>query len=80
MGDIFGAPLAAEGVFAFFLESTFLGLYLFGRGRVSPRAALVLGLMVAVGATLSAFWIIVANSWQQTPAGFTSSTRRRAPS
>ena len=70
VGDIFGAPLAAEGVFAFFLESSFLGLYLFGRGRVSKRLHWFSSLMVAVGATLSAFWIIVANSWQQTPAGY----------
>ena len=70
VGDIFGAPLAAEGVFAFFLESGFLGLYLFGRGRVSKGVHWFSILMVAVGATLSAFWIIVANSWQQTPAGF----------
>src|SRR5512143_1835339 len=71
VGDIFGAPLAAEGVFAFFLESGFLGLYLFGRDRVSRRIHWFSILMVAVGATLSAFWIIVANSWQQTPAGYT---------
>jgi cytochrome d ubiquinol oxidase subunit I len=70
VGDIFGAPLAAEGIFAFFLESTFLGLYLFGRKKVGPGVHWFSILMVAVGATISAFWIIVANSWQQTPAGF----------
>ncbi len=70
VGDIFGAPLAAEGVFAFFLESGFLGLYLFGRNRVSKGVHWFSVLMVAVGATISAFWIIVANSWQQTPAGY----------
>src|SRR5512147_892724 len=70
VGDIFGAPLAAEGVLAFFLESGFLGLYLFGRGRVSKGAHWFSILMVAVGATISAFWIIVANSWQQTPGVF----------
>jgi cytochrome d ubiquinol oxidase subunit I len=70
VGDIFGAPLAAEGVFAFFLESGFLGLYLFGRGRVSRGVHWFSILMVAVGATISAFWIIVAGSWMQTPAGF----------
>ncbi len=70
VGDIFGAPLAAEGVFAFFLESGFLGLYLFGRNRVSPGVHWFSALMVALGSTISAFWIIVANSWQQTPAGF----------
>lgn len=70
VGDIFGAPLAAEGVFAFFLESGFLGLYLFGRGRVSKGVHWFSILMVAVGSTISAFWILVANSWQQTPAGY----------
>lgn len=70
VGDIFGAPLAAEGVFAFFLESTFLGLYIFGRGRVSKGVHWFSIFMVAVGSTISAFWILVANSWQQTPAGF----------
>jgi cytochrome d ubiquinol oxidase subunit I len=70
VGDVFGAPLAAEAVFAFFLESTFLGLYLFGRSRVSKAVHWLSILMVAVGSTLSAFWIIVANSWQQTPDGF----------
>ncbi|MEN8153502.1 MAG: cytochrome ubiquinol oxidase subunit I [Acidobacteriota bacterium] len=70
VGDIFGAPLAAEGVFAFFLESGFLGLYLFGRNKVSKGVHWFSILMVAVGSTLSAFWIIVAGSWQQTPAGF----------
>jgi len=70
VGDIFGAPLAAEGVFAFFLESGFLGLYLFGRNKVSKGVHWFSIFMVAVGATISAFWILVANSWQQTPAGF----------
>jgi cytochrome d ubiquinol oxidase subunit I len=70
VGDIFGAPLAAEGIFAFFLESGFLGLYLFGRNKVSKAVHWFSILMVAVGATISAFWIIVANSWQQTPAGY----------
>jgi len=70
VGDIFGAPLAAEAIFAFFLESSFLGLYLFGRNRVSKGIHWFSILMVAIGATISAFWIIVANSWQQTPDGF----------
>ena len=70
VGDIFGAPLAAEAVFAFFMESAFLGLYLFGRGKVSRGVHWFSILMVAVGSTISAFWIIVANSWQQTPAGY----------
>ncbi|MCP4374970.1 MAG: cytochrome ubiquinol oxidase subunit I, partial [bacterium] len=70
VGDIFGAPLAAEGIFAFFLESTFVGVLLFGWKRISKKAMWFASLMVAVGATLSAFWIIVANSWMQTPAGY----------
>lgn len=70
VGDIFGAPLAAEAVFAFFLESVFLGFYLFGRRRLSQGMIFFSILMVALGATLSAFWIIAANSWQQTPAGY----------
>lgn len=70
VGDIFGAPLAAEAVFAFFLESTFLGLYLFGRNRVSKGIHWFSILMVTLGSMISAFWILVANSWQQTPAGF----------
>ncbi len=76
VGDIFGAPLAAEGVLAFFLESAFLGLYLFGRHRISKGWQVFAIFMVAVGATLSAFWIIVANSWMQTPAGFTMNNGR----
>ena len=70
VGDIFGAPLAAEAVFAFFLESSFLGLYLFGRNRVSKGVHWFSALMVGVGSTISAFWILVAGSWMQTPAGF----------
>jgi cytochrome d ubiquinol oxidase subunit I len=70
VGDIFGAPLAAEGVFAFFLESAFLALLIFGWGRVSRRMLWLSSVLVAAGATLSAFWILVANSWQQTPAGY----------
>jgi cytochrome d ubiquinol oxidase subunit I len=70
VGDIFGAPLAAEGVFAFFLESGFLGLYIFGRNRVSKKWHWFAILMVAIGSTISAFWILAANSWMQTPAGY----------
>ena len=70
VGDIFGSPLAAEGIFAFFLESTFLGVLLFGKNRVSPKVHFFSALMVMLGATMSAFWIIVANSWMQTPVGF----------
>lgn len=70
VGDIFGAPLAIEAVVAFFLESTFLAILVFAWDRVSTRAMWFASLMVAVGSTLSAFWILVANSWQQTPAGY----------
>lgn len=70
VGDVFGSPLAAEALISFFLESTFLGILVFGWNRVSPKAHFFATLMVAVGATLSALWIIVANSWQHTPAGF----------
>ncbi|MEN6349093.1 MAG: cytochrome ubiquinol oxidase subunit I, partial [Syntrophomonas sp.] len=70
VGDIFGAPLAAEGVFAFFLESTFVGLLIFGRDKISPAMRFVSSVLVALGSTMSAFWIIVANSWQQTPTAY----------
>jgi cytochrome bd ubiquinol oxidase subunit I len=70
VGDIFGAPLAAEGVLAFFMESTFMGVLLFGWNRFSVKTLWISSFLLALGATLSAFWIIVANSWMQTPAGF----------
>lgn len=70
VGDIFGAPLAAEGVFAFFLESVFLGVLLFGRQKVSEKTYWWSSFLVFFGAHLSGLWIIIANSWMQTPAGF----------
>lgn len=70
VGDIFGSALAAEGIFAFALESGFLGLLLFGWNRVSTRVHFFATIMVALGSMFSAIWIVVANSWQQTPAGF----------
>ncbi len=70
VGDIFGAPLAAEGVFAFFLESGFIGLLIFGRKRISSTTRWLASALVALGTALSAFWILVANSWMQTPAGY----------
>jgi cytochrome d ubiquinol oxidase subunit I len=70
VGDIFGSALAAEGVFAFALESTFLGVLLFGWNKVSPRVHFFSTIMVTLGSMFSAIWIVVANSWQQTPAGF----------
>jgi cytochrome bd ubiquinol oxidase subunit I len=69
VGDVFGSALAAEGIFAFFLESGFLAVLVFGWDRVSPRMHFFAALMVALGSIFSAVWIIVANSWQQTPAG-----------
>ncbi|HVA66933.1 MAG TPA: cytochrome ubiquinol oxidase subunit I [Elusimicrobiota bacterium] len=70
VGDIFGSALAAEGIFAFFLESGFLSVLVFGWDRVSKRMHFVSTCLVALGALFSAVWIIVANSWQQTPAGY----------
>ena len=69
VGDIFGAPLAAEALFAFFLESVFLGVLLFGRNKVSSLFYTVSAWLVWAGSCLSALWIIIANSWMQTPAG-----------
>ena len=70
VGDVFGSALAAEGIFAFFLESGFLAILVFGWDRVSPKMHFISTILVALGAHLSALWIIVANSWQQTPTGF----------
>jgi cytochrome d ubiquinol oxidase subunit I len=70
VGDIFGSALAAEGIFAFFLESGFLAVLVFGWDRVSPRMHFIATLMVALGSIFSAVWIVIANSWQHTPAGF----------
>ena len=70
VGDFFGSALAAEGIFAFALESGFLGILIFGWNRVSPRVHFISTIMVALGSMFSAIWIVVANSWQQTPAGF----------
>jgi len=70
VGNVFGSLLAAEGVFAFFLEGGFLGLMLFGGNRLGPRLWFFATLMVVVGAHFSALWIIMANSWMQTPQGF----------
>ncbi|MBX3593358.1 cytochrome ubiquinol oxidase subunit I [Sphingomonas sp.] len=69
VGDIFGAPLAIEGLMAFFLEATFVGLMFFGWDRMSKRMHLLTTFMVALGTNLSAVWILVANGWMQHPAG-----------
>lgn len=70
VGDIFGSALAAEGIFAFALESAFLGILIFGWNRVSPRVHFASTVLVALGSIFSALWIVVANSWQQTPSGY----------
>lgn len=69
VGDIFGAPLAIEGIFAFFLESTFIAVMFFGWNKVSKRFHLTSTWLVAFGANLSALWILVANAWMQQPVG-----------
>ena len=69
VGDIFGAPLAIEGLMAFFLESTFVGLFFFGWSRLSKQAHLLTTFLVALGSNLSALWILVANAWMQNPVG-----------
>jgi cytochrome d ubiquinol oxidase subunit I len=69
VGDVFGSALAAEGIFAFFLESGFLAVLVFGWDRVGPKFHFFATLMVALGSIFSSIWITVANSWQQTPAG-----------
>ena len=70
VGDIFGAPLAAEGVFAFFMESIFLGVLVFGRNKVSKKMYRLSAFLVLFGAHLSGLWILIANSFMQTPAGY----------
>jgi len=70
VGDIFGAPLALEALVAFFLESTFLGLWIFGWDRLPKKAHLLSIWMVAIGANISAYWILVANSFMQQPVGY----------
>lgn len=69
VGDVFGAPLAIEGLMAFFLEATFVGLMFFGWDRMSKRAHLFVTFLVALGTNLSALWILIANGWMQNPAG-----------
>ncbi len=70
VGDIFGSALAAEGIFAFAMESAFLGILVFGWNRVSPPVHFLATVLVALGSIFSALWIVIANSWQQTPAGY----------
>jgi cytochrome d ubiquinol oxidase subunit I len=70
VGDIFGAPLAIEGLAAFFLESTFIGLWIFGWNKLSPRQHLFSAWMVSIGTAVSAFWILAANAFMQNPVGY----------
>ena len=70
MGDIFGAPLALEALMAFFLESTFMGVWIFGWDRLSKKTHALVATLVALGTNLSAFWILVANSFMQHPVGY----------
>lgn len=70
VGDVFGSALGAEGIFAFFLEAGFLGLMLFGWNRVSSKIHYLSTILVCLGAHFSAVWIVIANSWMQTPQGF----------
>ncbi len=69
VGDIFGAPLAIEGLMAFFLESTFVGLFFFGWDRMSKLGHLAVTWLVAIGSSMSALWILIANGWMQNPVG-----------
>lgn len=71
VGDIFGVPLAIEGLMAFFLESTFVGMFLFGWNRLSKGAHLTVTWLMAIGTNLSALWILIANGWMQNPIGAT---------
>ena len=76
MGDIFGAPLAMEALTAFFLESTFIGLWVFGKEKMSAKLHCLCIWLVAFGSNLSAFWILVANSFMQHPVGYTLNNGR----
>ncbi len=70
MGDVFGAPLAIEGLMAFFLESTFIGVWVFGWDKLSKKGHLTAAWLVAIGSNLSSLWILVANSFMQNPVGY----------
>ncbi|EGY00904.1 cytochrome bd ubiquinol oxidase subunit I [Nitrospirillum viridazoti Y2] len=74
VGDIFGAPLAIEGLMAFFLEATFIGLFFFGWNKLSAVGHLMVTWLVALGSNLSALWILIANGWMQHPVGATFNT------
>src|SRR6185503_11526430 len=76
VGDIFGAPLAIEGLLAFFLESTFLGLWIFGWDKLPKRVHLAAIWLASIGTMLSAYFILAANSWMQHPVGYTVNAER----
>ncbi len=78
VGDVFGAPLAMEALIAFFLESTFIGLWIFGRGRLRPGLHLATIWLVSIGTLLSAYFILAANSWMQHPVGYEIAESGRA--
>lgn len=75
VGDIFGAPLAIEGLMAFFMEATFVGLFFFGWDRLSKVKHLIVTCLMAIGTNFSALWILVANGWMQNPVGATFNPR-----
>ncbi len=79
VGNVFGGPLAMEGLAAFFLESTFLGLWIFGWNRLSKKAHLACIWLVAAGSMLSAAFIMAANSWMQHPVGYTTNNSTHQP-
>ena len=74
VGDIFGAPLAIEALFAFFLESTFLGIWIFGWDKLKPALHAACMWIVAIASSVSAFWILLANSFMQNPVGYVMNT------
>ncbi|QZP39476.1 cytochrome ubiquinol oxidase subunit I [Halobaculum magnesiiphilum] len=78
-GELFGGPLAVEGMMAFMLEATFLGIFVFGRERVSDRLYMISSVAVGLGTWLSAVWILIANSWMQTPRGYEVATENGQP-
>ncbi|WP_207586666.1 cytochrome ubiquinol oxidase subunit I [Halomontanus rarus] len=78
-GELFGGPLAAEGMMAFFLEATFLGVFVFGREKVGDALYMVSAVAVGLGTWLSAVWILIANSWMQTPRGYELASQNGRP-
>lgn len=77
VGDVFGAPLAVEALLAFFMESTFIGLWIFGWDRLPKKIHLLSIWLVSLGTIMSAFWILAANSFMQEPVGFAIKTDAR---